>query len=775
MSKKVLNLLKVFLTFVFVVSMFACTLTVNFASADSAPLMVDGGSIRYQAQGNAGIRFSAYVPDSLFDDIATKDLKDNVSVGMYLIPETNVGDGVTEIDGQTAGVTKISPTVWVTSDKVGYQQYNVVVKGIPEANYATQILASSFIKDGEDEQVSSTVIRSIANVANTLLAWDTLVDENAENKLDTDQITELGEYLSATETLGDVDVTILDGVAKWSAVENATMYIVKTENGIFKTTATKYNLDCAGSVSVIACGDGVSATCSAVDTTVAHELSELQLATFNDESYIEDLVAGSETMDNFDFSSSKEVHTSSYSRKFYKGNGSDQKETPPAFADGVASFGLGVTAYHDLTLGTSVFTINLQKSLDLTSHKGIKIRLMFDSFTNDPDGGIGELTFKLANPAVKNSTTTALRRQYGYVIPNANNSYIGGAEISATAGEWIDWEITNEQLSNFYSNGDNKLVISFFTANTFAKTQIRTAYFKIDDISYYGVGVPTNLTINGKVISWGAVVGADKYVIDVNGVPYETTETTYDLSSVLGTTATIKVKAVGGEGESDYCQAIEYVASSESVLFDFDDSTDASSIGLGNNAAIKPVSGYVAEDYEYTVEYVENEGALYMLPIITRYVSQGGARLALFTITLPEALSGLDDGTKDGISITLKLGDIIHGTSGGSATKQIDNYTLVLIKNGYSIAKDNEYRATGAIFTNENYATTTIAKGDYNIWKISAETLSSLSYVDGVTQLTFGVLTETSSSETVSVDTTGNGGYCVETYIDKLSYYMEED
>ena len=34
MSKKVLNLLKVFLTFVFVVSMFACTLTVNFASAE---------------------------------------------------------------------------------------------------------------------------------------------------------------------------------------------------------------------------------------------------------------------------------------------------------------------------------------------------------------------------------------------------------------------------------------------------------------------------------------------------------------------------------------------------------------------------------------------------------------------------------------------------------------------------------------------------------------------------------------------------------------------
>ena len=57
MSKKALNLSKVFLTFAFIISLLACAFTVNFASA-SSPVMVNGGSIRYQSQGNAGIRFS---------------------------------------------------------------------------------------------------------------------------------------------------------------------------------------------------------------------------------------------------------------------------------------------------------------------------------------------------------------------------------------------------------------------------------------------------------------------------------------------------------------------------------------------------------------------------------------------------------------------------------------------------------------------------------------------------------------------------------------------
>ena len=139
MSKKALNLSKVFLTFAFIISLLACAFTVNFASA-SSPVMVNGGSIRYQSQGNSGIRFSAYVPDSLFDDVDSKDLKDDVSVGMYLAIETGVAEDVTEIDGQTAGVKKLNPTVWTASDKVGYQQYNVVITGLPDTDYATKIL-----------------------------------------------------------------------------------------------------------------------------------------------------------------------------------------------------------------------------------------------------------------------------------------------------------------------------------------------------------------------------------------------------------------------------------------------------------------------------------------------------------------------------------------------------------------------------------------------------------------------------------------------------------
>ena len=61
--------------------------------------------------------------------------------------------------------------------------------------------------------------------------------------------------------------------------------------------------------------------------------------------------------------------------------------------------------------------------------------------------------------------------------------------------------------------------------------------------------------------------------------------------------------------------------------------------------------------------------------------------------------------------------------------------------------------------------------GEFYTWKISAETLSNLAYVDGVAQITFGVSIEIKSKD-VSV-TSGAYGYCIETWLDELAYYKE--
>ena len=275
MNKKILNLSKLLLTVAFALSILACAFSLNFASADTSVSIYDGGSIRYDEY--EGIRFTAYVADSLFDDPAIKDLKDGVTVGMYVVPSTLAGN-VEEIDESTSGVKTVSTSsdsfVWQgESDKDGYQQYNVVIYGIPSSDYNTQILARAFVDNNGEKDLSATVSRSITNVANATLAGDTLVAEDDDYKLTDTQIEKLNKYVSATETLTDVVIgRIVDGVAKWDAVEGALGYIVKTDKDMFKTTDTQVDLNGATEVSVVAYSDGASKTYSVVDSATVHEL-----------------------------------------------------------------------------------------------------------------------------------------------------------------------------------------------------------------------------------------------------------------------------------------------------------------------------------------------------------------------------------------------------------------------------------------------------------------------------------------------------------------------
>ena len=63
------------------------------------------------------------------------------------------------------------------------------------------------------------------------------------------------------------------------------------------------------------------------------------------------------------------------------------------------------------------------------------------------------------------------------------------------------------------------------------------------------LGTPANLLLNGNVLSWDAVAGAEKYEVTVNGTAYESTTTSLDLASVLdvieGLEYTLTVQAKG--------------------------------------------------------------------------------------------------------------------------------------------------------------------------------------------------------------------------------------
>ncbi len=774
MSKRTHSFVKLFLTFAFAICMVACIFSMNFASAATAPSIKDGASIRY---GNEeGIRFSAFVPDEYFEDSQAHTLKDGVTVGM----EVSLSPFEDSTDIKT-----VNPTNWKsTSEKSNHQQYNVVIYGIPDTDYATSIYARAFITDeniteGDKTTYTATVVRSIREVANATLAGDVLLDEEDVNKLSDTQVTALEKYVSEDAVaLGDVTVKIRGGYAVWEAVENATAYIVKTESGTFKTTENKFLLDGDREVSVVAYGDGTTAKYSNVASKTAHELGEMELATFNDESYIEDLEAGNHTIGNYDNSATTgaEYHTATYSNYFYKGSGSTQTESTPVISEGTAEFGTAVTSTRSGTIRLSYFSVYLQKAIAF-DHSGIKVRIKFEKYSGTEIDN-GTLTLRLADPTPDTNSMKWNKSQAylaGYYHEGNDGDIFNGAETVVTAGEWIEWYIPNDKLDVFYNAGDYKLVFVLAATNGWQNTQRRTANFVLDDISYYGVGTPTNVVLSDeKVLSWDAVDGATGYVIDVNGETIETTATSYNLSANLTVDAEIKVKAVKDSESSEYSEVVYYYAPSGFPMT-FKDDTYINRVLIGDEGDIKTYSKdsemSIPSGFIYTKEYVSSvegaeDGALRILPVVARYKSWStSARLALFTIVLPEELNTNTTDGNLGVSIRIKLGDIVAGGATAYSGSQASEYYLCLVSNDETIT-DSIYRMnSNQLITNRIPYLEVTDKDTFVTWNLDFATLLARGYDNGATEITFGILTETA--------VTSGKGYCIETWLDELAYYKE--
>ena len=74
---------------------------------------------------------------------------------------------------------------------------------------------------------------------------------------------------------------------------------------------------------------------------------------------------------------------------------------------------------------------------------------------------------------------------------------------------------------------------------------------------------PTNLSIDDNMIlSWNDVDGASEYVIEVDEHTFNTTSSNFDLSSLDFGEHSIKVKAMGDDGESNFSSPISFFASS---------------------------------------------------------------------------------------------------------------------------------------------------------------------------------------------------------------------
>lgn len=243
--------------------------TVETASAATTHteevFMINGASIRYSEP--AGIRFTGYVKDD-------GDLSDNV-VGMKISV-----DGV-EKDFSTATIDGAT-WKWATSDVEGYRKFQIVIKSIPETQYATEMTAQAYMDDYKSAEI---VTRSVARVANAALAADTL-----EGKLNQDKIATLESYINDAAIalpFEAADIAISGDSLTWNAVDNAQGYLVQfgdevkniPANGgaVYSVNLTDFETE-KGTVVMLPYGDGVVYTYASAPYTVEYDSSKYMVS-----------------------------------------------------------------------------------------------------------------------------------------------------------------------------------------------------------------------------------------------------------------------------------------------------------------------------------------------------------------------------------------------------------------------------------------------------------------------------------------------------------------
>lgn len=79
------------------------------------------------------------------------------------------------------------------------------------------------------------------------------------------------------------------------------------------------------------------------------------------------------------------------------------------------------------------------------------------------------------------------------------------------------------------------------------------------------ISTPANLALSDRTLTWDAVDGATKYVVEVNGKEYETNETAFVLEDYTYGYTTMRVKALSKKTSSEYSALLE-----ESVVWTLD-------------------------------------------------------------------------------------------------------------------------------------------------------------------------------------------------------------
>ncbi|MBQ7237103.1 MAG: hypothetical protein IJX03_08145 [Clostridia bacterium] len=346
-----------------------------------------------------------------------------------------------------------------------------------------------------------------------------------------------------------------------------------------------------------------------------------------------------------------------------------------------------------------------------------------------------------------------------------------------------------EKYSQYYVDGgvgEFDIATAGLTAEDVFRAEIMAmpadaTYCSSEYSKFSAIGTPTNLeTDDNGILTWTAVDNARAYVINVNGTEIISLNNSLDISSYLNkgdVTAKVKALAKPGYLDGDYSAVWAKISVEGKTIAAFDSELYQQIVKLGAENTVQPTEYTSSRDYnniqwfsslEMAKTYISGfegstGGALHIQPVLTRYKTSGSARHALFTIDLPEALNGLDDGTYDGITIRFKIdGGTKSAISGNPAYKVPANntYYLILVDNDAVSTGHTERVAQSKV--KDPYIEATI--GTWVTWNITKEQLATY-YTDGSTELSFVVHSETANNNT---------GYRVNTYLDYIEYYEAE-
>ncbi len=526
------------------------------------------------------------------------------------------------------------------------------------------------------------------------------------------------------------NVAINEDKLDWDDVENAASYVIsvdKTDDAndylhrsLFMSKTSEISLSAIG-----------------IDTTLATQQYEIQVMAVSEDTTIGSSVWSTKLtkraelaekdvspLDNAIYAMDVD-NVFSHSHMYWKGY-----EMATGAEGGNAIL---ATLNADGTYGkVSLFTVNLPKPLNLEANYDCIILRFQVTATNYTS--LDTLGIQLVGKSQQN--VGAGKTEFRQAI---------------TVGEWIEYQMSMEDLKTYYATGDTKLI--FQIANPVENKSGGAVYLKIalDYLRYYNtIDVPQNVRIDGTMLKWDAVEGASSYTVNVNGVAYGgITETSYDISSFTGTN-TFKVLANSANSEyasSVYSAAAYYEVLEGDCLASFNHGGYGDQVVAGNpNIAGNTLNAAVNEkNFDASIG---NEGALILRLRAEKAVS--GGKQHIFTVSLAE---GLDLTNRKAIQITFCVSRWSKSADGTPAT--LAKFMVL-----HATAQDESYTAgtvavSAEVVVDKNYT-------NFQTLRLTVEQLKALGYTDGMKYLTFSVWT--------NKDTLPNEGGTLYIAMDDISY-----